>query len=122
MTTEQDVQRSLTETFIAAKPVSIQLIPSARVKTSTGGWKWQDSAARTAQTFRLLPQTAPLGERVVSEDGHELRSDYVLLGAYDAIVVPGDHWVGNGHVYRVLYLLPDNGYEVRAAVTVDAQS
>jgi hypothetical protein len=117
---EQVVQRKNTLAFIAARPSVLTLTPSARQRTATGGSILVDGPARAAQTFRIVEQgSAPNNTpgQLRAADGVQEQTNFLLLGAYDAVVEVGDHWSdANGAKYRVTEMVTDNGYEKRAKV------
>ena len=118
--TEARVQRANTAAFIAANPISLELIPTTRTKTAAGGFLGSDGQRRVAQTFRLVEQTHTFGNapgRLRTPDGTQERVDYMLVGAYDSVMEVGDYWTdADGVRFEILELMPFNGYERRGQV------
>jgi hypothetical protein len=116
LATELRVNRRNTLAFIAARPLVIALIPQARVRTASGGAKYEDLPARAEQTLRLIEQASAYGNSpglLQAQDGKQRRVQYQLLGAWDATIAIRDYFVLDGLRYEVLELLPFNGYERR---------
>jgi hypothetical protein len=118
--TELRINRKNTIAFIAARPVTVVLVPVEKVKTASGGTRLQDLPPRAAQVFRLLDQNSTTGNVpgiLTALDGRQLKAVFQLLGAYDSEMAVGDHWAGEGKErYEIGELLPYNGYERRAQV------
>jgi hypothetical protein len=116
---ELAINKRNTVAFIAARPLVVRLIPQARVKTSSGGFRYEDSPARPEQTLRLIEQASAYGNSpglLQSSDGKQRRVQFQLLGAYDATIGVYDYWIADGLRYEVAELLPFNGYERRGQV------
>jgi hypothetical protein len=118
---EERVNRFNTAQFIAKRPSVIELIPTVKTRTPSGGTALSDGAPRAAQILRLIELTSPSGNspgRLRTQDGQQLKVTYQLLGQWDAVIEVGDHWEdASGAEYEVKDLLPYNGYEQRAEVT-----
>lgn len=116
ITTEQAVQRDLTEWFINANPVWLTLTPISRQRTSTGGYKDVNLPARPTQKLRLISMSASQ-KPTITDNGVEREIDLTLLGPWNAQIDIGDWWRdGEGLYYEVIEMVPSNGYEVRALV------
>lgn len=113
---ELRVQRSITDAFIAASPIVIQLTPRTRTVTATGGWTYTAGVVRQPQVFRLIEMGGAYRPSK-SLDGVERKYDFELLGSYNVEVEVGDTFTYRGTRYEIIELMPDLGYEVRAAVT-----
>jgi hypothetical protein len=116
---ELDIQTENTAAFIAAKPVSIVLIPSTRSRTPAGGYKLTDGAPRDPQTFRIIElgmQSSPPEIKV--QDGTLRAVSFWLLGLPSAAVSNWDHWIdqATGRHWQVADVIRSNEYEVRAVV------
>lgn len=119
MTVELDVQRSLTKSFIDTAPLELVLKPRNRVRTSTGGWMWQDAVPRAAQVMRLCFTAAGISEVPVSvagEDGAARKSEMMLLGEWDSELDVNDTFEVDGHTWIIDQVYVSNGWERRAAV------
>lgn len=108
-----------TRAFISARPSALALIPQLRVKTASGGFKYEDLPARASQTLRLIEQASAYGNSpglLQSSDGKQRRVQFQLLGDWSAVIGVYDYWVSGGMRFEVAELLPFNGYEVRGQV------
>lgn len=113
---ELQIARDQTEWFIAARPMSLILTPTQRVKTGGGGMARVNQANRALQKLRLISMSASQ-KPTITEDGVEREIDLTLLGPWDAQIDVGDWWRdGEGLYYEVVEMVPFNGYEVRALV------
>lgn len=118
MPTELEMQRRQTKAYIAANPVSINLIPRLRVTTGTGT-KLVDQTPRGVQVVRLIDQSAtggPTPGTVASADGKQRKVEFQMLGTFAATFEVLDYWMDGSTKYEVAELLPYNGYERRAQV------
>lgn len=117
---ELRLNRRNTLAYIMAKPMTLALKPTLRVKTASGGIALPETPSRVAQTFRLIEQASAYGNApglLQAGDGKQRRITYQLLGEWDCELAVGDHWVdANGIRYEVMELLPDNYYERRGRV------
>lgn len=117
---ELRVNRFNTVRFIAARPIAVVLTPVLKVKTSTGGFRYEDLSERASQVFRLIDQNSATGNTpgmLTAIDGRQLKVWSQLLGSYDSEMAVGDHWTDeNGKRCEIGELLPYNGYERRAQV------
>jgi hypothetical protein len=117
--TELAVNRRNTLAFIASRPILLALIPQNRVKTSSGGFRYEDAPERAEQKLRLIEQASAYGNSpglLQSSDGKQRRVQYQLLGAYDAEIGVYDYWISGGLRFEVVELLPFNNYERRGQV------
>ena len=114
---EQTVLRRTTDHFIQTDPYTVELIPRVFQETVDGGREWVDGPKRPAQTFKLI-EGVSTGDMARGEGGvRERTAQFTLLGQWDAIVKPYDHWEDeNGQRLEVKFMMPYNGYEVRALV------
>jgi hypothetical protein len=113
------VNRRNTAAFIAKRPLVVDLIPQARTKTASGGFKFEDLPARPTQTLRLIEQASAYGNSpglLQASDGKQRRVQFQLLGTFDATIGVYDYWLADGVRYEVAELLPYNGYERRGQV------
>lgn len=116
---ELAVQRRLTTAFIARNPTDIILTPNSRQSNGAGGWRKVAGTPRVSQTMSLIPQTQWRGgaEPTRTAEGEVDRIDYILVAEWNAVVAEDDTWTVGPVVYRVEFLFPSNGYEVKAGVT-----
>jgi hypothetical protein len=120
MDIETRVNIANTRHFIAAKPVSVVLIPHGRVRTPAGGYKEEDGRPRAPQTFRIIEtgiQTTPA--MVAGQDGEMRVVLFWMLGLPDAEVARNDWWVDSvdGREMEITDIVRSNGYEIRMVVT-----
>lgn len=111
--------RAQTKAFIAANPVEITLTPRTRVKSGTGV-TFDDQPERAPQVLCLIDQStssSPTPGVIPTADGRERRVDWILLGETGAEVALYDKWTDASGTWEVVQVFPDNGYEVRAAVS-----
>lgn len=120
---ELRMQRRNTQAFIEASPVDIALVPQAEQRTPSGAVALVDGAARTVQTFRLIPMSHT--ERPVTSSsgagfgsgGAQRKYDLTLLGNWDSVIQENDYWYDdNGQKYVVDAVIPYNGYERKGLV------
>lgn len=114
-----EINRSLTETFIAMDPETITLVPIAElVEQPGGGHKKVAGPARPAQTFKMIYPAGDSGGTVTTNDGSVKKYDFILMGRHDAEIYVGDKWTdGKGNSWVVTGLVPYNGYERKATCT-----
>ena len=89
-------------------PTTIALIPKAApVRKPSGGYDYiydEDNPAtpKTEQTFKIIPTGGGWSNTIVETDsGFSTRSDYVIVGSYDADIDAGDYWVDGNTTYTV---------------------
>lgn len=118
---ELKFQRANTKAFIAANSVVVTLIPRV-TQTDGAGTRYTDGAPRAPQTFRIVPGTnsssaAPSPGVVLTQDGRDRMAEFMMLGEHTVTWAVGDHWTdADGHLWEILQLFPENGYERRAGV------
>lgn len=111
------IHRDLTDAFIAQNSVELTLIPRGETVTATGGRLKTASTPRVPQVFSLIePSDSGFRLPSVIAEGSQQSFDFMLLGSYDAIVEENDVFTYDGHEYKVMTLMIDNGYETRAMV------
>lgn len=117
--TTLSVLRQGTKDYIAIDPIEIALIPSVATRTASGSTVYEDGTPRAVQTFKLITLEFTPRERqpVVTQDGVERIIGAYLLGAWDCVMQPRDHWIGaDGRRYEVVALMDGHGYETKGAV------
>lgn len=113
---ELQIQRDLTEWFIAANQSEIALTPVRKIADGAGGYHEQNMQARPPQEFRIIAMSYSQ-KPTITEDGVEREIDLTLLGKWDAQVQINDWWRdAENQLFKVIELVPYNGYEVRALV------
>lgn len=116
LSAELKYQRRLTEWFIEFEPTDIALIPVQRVRTPSGGSRYEDLPPRRVQRFRVI-RMSHTQRPLITEDGKERQIDLTLLGQWDAEMQVGDYWRdGEGLKYEIVELVPFNSYERKALV------
>lgn len=113
------VLRQGTVDYIAMDPTTITLIPTVRTRQDDGSYIEEDGTPRDPQTFKLISiEFTPQGQTVsITQDGIERIIGFYLLGAWDCVMQPRDHWVGDdGRRYTVIALMDGHGYETKGAV------
>jgi hypothetical protein len=110
------VNRRLTKAFIDHYPVTLTLVPRAKVKKPAGGWAWEEQAPRDPQVVTLIEPGA-IPRPTLTVDGVERMVDFELLAEHTAQVARGDIFVHQGREWEVTEIAYDNGWEIRALVT-----
>jgi len=114
---ELTVNRELTAAFIARRPVTLTLTPRVETSDGAGGKTKSLGTPRAPQVFSLLePSDSGYREPAAIEEGRQSSIDFMLLGTHDAIIGLYDVFTYDGREYKVVELMPDNGYEKRALV------
>ena len=115
---EIDVQRRLTDYFINTQPVTVVLQPRPRIRTATGGWKFDTTQSpRDPQVMRLVePRIGANEEPPKAQDGVTRSVLYIMIARWDAIMEVGDVFTYEGDQMTITMLLHDNGWEKRAMV------
>lgn len=112
------IQRRLTSAFIAQKPVTITFTPHVKADDGTGGYTKTSGATRDPQVVTLVePSDSGYRTPTAGEQGSETAIDFLLVGQYDMLIAKGDTFTYDGHDFRVVTLMPANGYETRALVS-----
>lgn len=113
-------QRQVTAAFIANDPTTAVLIPSARVKTASGGYVQEDGTPRIPQTFKMSLLSADIGNqgKVTTVAGVERLEEYHLIGPHDMLIEQGDYWIDSeGTKFEVMGFSHGWGYMTKAFVT-----
>lgn len=119
LTTELDIQKSLTHAFILTQPVTITLIPRSKVKKPAGGFVWQYETARDSQVMRLVEPSTPREAMPMPQstsDGVQREIVFMLLGEWDSVIGLYDVFDHDGHRWEIVQLGHSNGWEQRASV------
>lgn len=104
------INRANTQRFIDADPTSIILTPST-ANWDTGTKSYEEDDDRPEQTFKVIWSGGD--GIVVNSLGTTRKFDFILVGSFDAEVAIGDHWSHDTQKYRIEYIQPSNGYEVK---------
>lgn len=111
--------RRLTKAFIDHAPVTITLIPRAKVKKPAGGFAWEEQAPREPQVVTITEQSTVGGQPrpTVTTDGLEREVEFILIAEHTAQIARSDVFTHQGKEWEVVDLYIDNGYEIRALVS-----
>ena len=110
---ELTVRRYNTKSYIEASPTDIALIP--RQETVVAGTKtFTPQPARDTQQFRVIWAGDNGIYRRIGDQGGARKFDFILVGEHDAEVAIGDFWKIGSQEFRIEYIFPSNGYEVKA--------
>lgn len=112
-----EVNRQLTASFIATCPVEVTLVPRAQTSDGTGGVVLTSGESKSPQLVAIL-ESGDSGYRtpVASDNGKSLSFDFLMLGLHDADFAENDVFTYQEREYKIVTLMPDNGYEKRALV------
>jgi hypothetical protein len=111
--------RRLTKAFIDFNPVTLTLIPRAKVARPSGGYGWDEQAPRAPQVFTIIESggIGGLPRPEITADGVERSVEFQLLGEHTSAIARGDVFSHQGKEWEVVDLFFDNGYERRALVS-----
>lgn len=112
-----ETNRQLTAAFIATCPVEVTLTPRTLASDGTGGVVLTSGTTKAPQVVSLL-ESGDSGYRtpVASDNGKSLSFDFLMLGLHDADFAENDVFTYEEREYKIITLMPDNGYEKRALV------
>jgi hypothetical protein len=109
---ELPIHRLSTKAFIDADPTVITLTP--RQEQMVAGTKvFAPQPNRDPQTFKVIWTYDNGIYRQIGTPGGVHRFDFILLGEYDAVMAIGDFWKVGSQEFRIEYIFPSNGYEVK---------
>ena len=110
---ELSIRRYNTRSYIEASPTEITLTP--RTDLIVNGTKtFEPQTPRAAQQFRVIWAYDNGVYRQLGDQGGARRFDFIIVGEHDAEVAIGDFWKVGNQEFRVEYIFPGNGYEVKA--------
>lgn len=110
---ELSIRRYNTRSYIEASPTEVVLTP--RNEQLVGGTKkFVAGTPRAAQQFRVIWAYDNGVYRQLGDQGGARRFDFIIVGEHDAEVAIGDFWKVGSQEFRVEYIFPRNGYEVKA--------
>lgn len=116
VSTNDGINRMLTETFIADNPIDILLQRTSLTADGSGGFHQTKSPLASPQTFRKVTQATSTGVQRQTLDGTLVAPDYVLIGSYDADIQRGDQFYIEDQQYLVVFVRDDHRYETWAEV------
>lgn len=112
-----DVQKRLTEAYIAFDPVDLILIPRVLQSDGEGGEKKVLGTPRPPQRFSLIePGNSGFQQPVTTDSGTQYTIDFMLLGTVETVFARDDVFTLGGYEYKILEVMPFNGYERRGVV------
>lgn len=117
--------RYTTKHFIQDDPRTIILNRQVKVNKPGGGHDF-NTVAIAAQEFRFINQDIQSGLATSQDDGTARRFSYVMVGVHDADVDINDVWEegtkgqNDYKQFKVESIIPNNGWETRAYVSVYA--
>lgn len=114
-TAERDIQRRLTDEFIAADVVVLQLSRTTRIPNGAGGFKKTGVQDVTPQRFRLIPSQDGATERT-TVDGRAVTPSYMLMGEYSADLERFDEFELDGRRFQVVFINGKRDYETKGEV------
>lgn len=117
---ELAAQQEVTRAFIQERgAIALRLTPQVREPNGSGGFRLVAGPDRPPITCTLIPQSQFKGSAgpTRTADGEADNVEYILLAEVGATVQEDDFWEDGKWRWTVEYLLPDNGYEVKAAVS-----
>lgn len=110
---ELTLHRLGTQKFIDDDPTEIALIPNSE-QVVAGTKTFVPQPARPPQQFKVIWAGDNGIYRRIGDQGGARRFDFILVGEHDAEVAIGDFWKVGSQEFRVEYIFPRNGYEVKA--------
>jgi hypothetical protein len=109
---EVKIQRRITEAFVAADYVVLDLVRTPRVSNGAGGRAKGTPEPLRPQRFRLVPSGDGAPERTTG-DGLAVTPAYMLIGEYNADVQRFDEFVKDGRRYQIVFVNENRQYEVK---------
>lgn len=106
---ELELQITMTEAFILADAVELQLLRREKQPDGSGGYTFTDPVPLdNVQTFRLIPQSDKVPE-ISTSDGRRANPEFVLLAMPDADLQRYDlfDWAGDRWEIAQIHLKPD---------------
>lgn len=103
--------------FIKADPVQVSFVRKVKVKTSSGGWTWEELPPLAPQEGRIVDSKRRYANvQVNTEAGNIDLWPYILLGYHDMDIQENDVFKVDENVYQVKSVKADNQERVVAAV------
>lgn len=114
-TAERDIQRRLTEEFIAADIVILELSRPLKVTNGAGGFRKNGVQTVTSQRFRFIPSQDGATERLMA-DGRKVTPGYILMGEHSADMERFDEFELDGRRYQIVFINEKRDYETKGEV------
>lgn len=111
---ELATQRELTRVFIEQDFEWLTLIPRVHVKTTTGGYVFQEQPPRAPQMFKIIENMSVARTSLRVPAGTQRKEEFTLLGKWDSLIAVNDIFTFRGTQWEVVDQVWDNGYERRA--------
>lgn len=113
--------RKSTKALIESGPTSISLVrKGAPVRTPEGGVTRQGASFVLPARDRYFGRVTLDTRMDVRAQGQQIFGDYVLIGLRDDDIRQDDTFTFNNRKFRVLWIEPDNSYQVKAFVGIDS--
>lgn len=112
---ELSIQRQLSNAFIEADPLEIQLSRPTRTPDGAGGYVDSLVPIGGLQRLRLIPLGDGADERTTA-DGVAVAPTYMLMGTYLANIQRWDEFSVDGRRYQVVFINQNRQYEVKGEV------
>jgi hypothetical protein len=113
---ELTAQRDLTDYFIKADPITVILWRRGRVSNGQGGFILSAAAGQAPQTFKLIPQSSSRQLERQTAEGVVVQPSHVLMGYWNANVLPGDYFLFDGYRYDIVFVHEKNDFETISEV------
>ena len=108
-------QKRITKAFIDFDSDTITLIPRMDVNDGMGGSKKLLQTPRAPQVVAMIePGSSGFQEPTATDAGQQYSVTYQLLGEVDLQIAVDDVFVFDGREFKILAIMPFNGYERRA--------
>lgn len=116
--TELQMQRRLTQAFIAADAQQVVLTRTVETPDGEGGVVRSGPVALPAQTMRIIPAQdgTPGGQTRFTADGQEVRPAYTLMGPHTADMQRWDTFETVDGRFEVVFVNANRQYEVKGEV------
>lgn len=113
---ELKVQRGISQAFIEADPVEIQLTrPTVSPDGAGGQVRTATANVGGLQRMRLIPLGDGAAQRLTA-DGKEVTPTYMLMGLYSAAMQRGDQFTMDGRRYEIVFINQNTQYEIKGEV------
>jgi hypothetical protein len=111
---ELATQRELTRVFIEQDFEWLTLVPRVQMKTTTGGYVFQEQPPRTPQMFKIIENISLSRTNLRVQAGTQRKEEFTILGKWDALIEVNDIFTLRGTQWEVVDPVWNNGYERRA--------
>jgi len=116
-TLEQRLQEEITDAFVAADPVELQIYRPRRVSDGAGGRVDAGEELAADRVCRLIPQSRNSTDQLATTAaGTHETPRYVVMTNNDFAFLKGDHFAWRGYDYEVSSVHEFPAYESKADV------